>query len=143
MTPEQAVLAWFRGVQGAPFQWGVTDCAMLTLEALGRLTGRDYASAYRGLWSCEGEALAHFRREWPSEVLEGLGAREVHPQYRVFGDVVTVPGEPWAERLHFVLGRHSISSHPDRGVGLVPTGLLVGQPGARVWRVAPCPQPSH
>lgn len=143
MTPEQLVIGWSRTVVGQPFEWGRTDCAMLTLVALDLLTGRDYASAYRGLWGSQAEALAHFALETPSAVLQGFGAEEVPAAYAVLGDVLTVPADPWPETLHFVLGRHCLSSSQNRGVGLAPTRAVAGLAGARVWRVAKCLRPYH
>lgn len=143
MTPEQRIVAWSRTVLRQPFEWGKTDCAMLTLQALELLTGKKYLDAYRGAWTSEEEALAHFQHEKPSDVLKGWGAQQVPPAFAVFGDVVTAPAAPWPEQLHFVLGRHAFTSDQARGVALVPTRLLTALTGAQVWRVAPCLKPYH
>lgn len=143
MTPEQNVIIWARGMLGREFVWGETDCAMVALGGLSVLAGQDYAAPYRGKWSTEDEALAHYATELPSGVLAALGAERVAATFAVLGDVITVPVGKWPEQMHFVLGSKSLSSSPLDGVHLLPTRYLTDQPGADVWRVAKCLKPSH
>jgi hypothetical protein len=143
MNTEAAVHDWAFRVRGRPFAWGETDCAILTLEGLELLTGHPCVAGYRGLWASREEALAHFSQELPSDVLKGLGAVEVAPAFAVFGDVITLPADPWPEQLHFILGRYSLVSDEERGVGLAPTRVLLNIAGARVWRVAKCLRQFH
>lgn len=126
---------------GKPFVWGETDCGMLTLAALSRLTGRDYTAPYSGAWQDEASALAHYGTERPSDVLRRFGAVEVDRRQAVFGDVLTVPADPWPEQLHFVLGRFCLASDLTLGVQLLPVRVFSRLPGTRVWRVAPCLKP--
>lgn len=142
MTAEQNLLAWAREVVNLPFKWGETDCALLTLQALEELTGRDLAWMYRRSWATEREALAHFEQERPSEVLAGLGLVEIPAITAAIGDILTVPAAPWPEQLHVVLGRFCVCTSPERGVHLLPAWIFSRQQGARAWRV-PCPRPSR
>lgn len=136
MTPEQSVIGWARNILGRPFAWGETDCALIALQAIECFTGRDCVADYRGRWTSEAEALAHFRTELPSQVLASMGAVEVRPSQAVIGDVITVPVGDWPEQLHVILGRFSLCASPDRGVHLLPTRLFTEWPGARLWRLA-------
>ena len=143
MTPEQNVIIWARARLGREFVWGDTDCAMIALEGLDCLNGSDYAGVYRGKWTTEDEALAHFKIETPSQVLASFGGEKVLPTFTVLGDVITVPAGQWPEQMHFVLGSKSLCSDPTKGVHLLPTRVLTDLPAADVWRVAQCPKPYH
>jgi len=141
MTPEQSVILWAREVIGKPFVWGETDCAMVALEGLSRLTGEDYAGRYRGMWDSREAALTHYETELPSDALKSFGAEQVLGTFAVLGDVVTVPADPWPEQMHFVLGAKSLCSDESSGVRLIPTRVLTAIDGAAVWRVAKCLKP--
>ena len=136
MTPEQNVIIWARGVLGREFVWGETDCAMIALEGLDCLNGSDYAGVYRGKWTTEDEALAHFKIETPSQVLASFGGEKVLPTFTVLGDVITVPAGKWPEQMYFVLGSKSLCSDQTVGVHLDQTRLLTAGDGATVWRVS-------
>lgn len=136
---ESAVIIWAsKMINETTFEWGITDCASLTLKALQVLTGEDYPSKFRGKWSNEKQARRYYDHGLPSDVLKGFGAEEIEPWFVVIGDVVTIPSPTWPEQLHFVLGKYSLVSDVKRGVRVAPTALLLAQPGSRVWRVAKC-----
>ncbi len=142
-TVEQAIHRWAHEVTGLPFVWGETDCCILTLRALSLLTGQDHTDAYIGAWQDEAAALAHYAIERPSDVLQSFGAFEVDIARVVFGDVLTVPADPWPEQCHFVLGRFCLASDLRLGVMLLPVRMFLSRAGVRLWRVARCLKPSH
>lgn len=142
MTPEQNVVLWGRSVLGSAFVWGETDCALIALAGIDVFTGSAHADRYRGRWTTADEALAHFAIETPSQVLKSIGAVEIAENYAVLGDVVTVPAPPWPEQLHFILGRFCLCSDELAGVSLLRAKAVTSLPGARIWRVPPCPKPS-
>jgi len=143
MTPEQNVIIWARGMLGREFVWGETDCAMIALGGLDCLNGSDYAGVYRGKWTTEAEALAHFQTETPSGVLKSFGGEKFPGTFAVLGDVITVPAGKWPEQMHFVLGSKSLCSDQTLGVHLLPTRTLTDLDEAVVWRVAKCLKPYH
>ena len=134
MNREQNFIIWARGMLAREFVWGETDCASLTLAGLDVFRGTDHAFKYRGLWTDEATALAHFQAELPSQVLQAIGCQEAALSLAVLGDVVTMPFGQWPECVHLVLGSRSLSADPEHGVILLPTRSLTSSPEARLWR---------
>lgn len=120
MTRDLQVVSWARRHLGQPFRWGETDCCALAADLVRELTGEDIP--YR--WSNEEEARAIFRETRPSHELARRGWRSVPPIEAQPGDILVVETDAWPERLHVVLGKHSISSGPEYGVSLVRTADL-------------------
>lgn len=142
MTKEQALLTWAKGKLNREFEWGVTDCALLALEAVDLYADRQLAAIYRRAWTTQAEALDYFANELPSQVLARAGAVEVPANYVAIGDLLTVPAPPWPEQLHVVLGRFCLCASPERGVHLAPARVFYSQPNAKGWRLDSCRKPS-
>lgn len=137
------MLSWASLIKGQPFIWGETDCVMLTLLALDKFLGTQNASTYTGRWTSREDALGYFAKETPSQWFTDQGATRIDAAYAVVGDTITLPADPWPEQCHVVLGRFSLGADEQKGVILIPTRLLLGQPGATVWRLAQCLKQSH
>ncbi len=133
-SADQKLVMWARQQVGKPFEWGVTDCAMLALQAVDILTDGEHAQTYAGKWETQSQALAHFEIEKPSDVLQRLGAVEIDAIRAAAGDILTLPAYIWPEQLHVVMGRLCLSADIDQGVCLLPTRLFVTVEGARAWR---------
>lgn len=129
----RALVEWAERMAGLPFEWGHTDCATLTIRGLELLTGRAFPDVY--VWSSEAQAHAVAERELPSRVLRAFGLDDVDAGFQRTGDVILVPREPWVECCHLCLGRYSLTSDPERGVGYVRSASLLLQPGAAVMGV--------
>lgn len=136
MNREIAVLRFATARLGRPFAWGVTDCALLALEAVDAQAGTELAARYRGQWTSEAEALAWYQQELPSEVLAAAGLAEVPPRTAVIGDVILNAGDRFPQCMAVCLGKRALTAEPERGVGQVPTRLLVHELRApSVWRL--------
>lgn len=135
---------WALGCRSRDFEFGRTDCCILACEAAEIVTGRLVASEHRGKYASEAEAITYMREVCPTLILERLGYT---PRELGFcdGDIVTAPCPElpaFDQACHVVLGRYSITSTPEHGVGFVRTSDVVALPGAVCWK-PPCPPPSH
>ncbi len=130
---EVALVRFAQQMLGEPFVWGQTDCAMLALRCLEAAHGFATVEQYWGLWTDEASALAHFQRELPSEVLAGIGLREVPAAQASTGDIILAPKAPFPECAHVCLGQFSLTASPVAGVHRVPTLELVDV-ATSAWR---------
>ena len=132
---ELALIAFAEQVVGQPFVWGETDCGMLALRALDVILIQDVSGPYRGMWSDEATALAHFQTELPSEVLARLGMQRMEPGLYAIGDILLAPKDPWPECAAVCLGGRCLMSHTEHGVAYVRTGDFV-KAATSLWRRA-------
>lgn len=108
---ERRLVQWASYSAGQPFEWGVTDCAQLALNAIRAMTipdewqpladVRHYATRLGALRAAKqsGGIKAHLAR---------LGLREVRLRYLQQGDIVVVPaskGNALEEASVWVSGR--------------------------------------
>lgn len=139
-----AVALMARNLVGRPFVWGETDCGTLCRLTLDALYGPGTAEGWLGqAWkSARGAARAWRRLGGPEDVLERLGAAEVHPDYASTGDIVVLPGQDpeGLPSLAVIVGPKCVRANRELGVVAEPAGVLRRAPttrGIQVWRLPP------
>jgi hypothetical protein len=128
--------AWARARIGAPFQWGLSDCAILCAEAVDAMTGSTHARSLRGAWGSQAQALRFQRRT--GSLVRGLLLSGCFPLKPVVdwmpGDIIVAERDGFIAG-HVCLGDLSLSSLPGLGVCLCETRLLRVYPGSRALRL--------
>lgn len=88
MSADAAIYKLLMARGSMPFQWGLSDCAMLVFDVVRAVTGKDPAPDLRGAYSTADQALALMRD------LRGLGGicaarfgAEIEPKDMQNGDV--------------------------------------------------------
>lgn len=136
---ESRLRAWAHFRHGDPFQWGVTDCWIVCLEAVDCMRGgASLAAGLRGRYGTRRGALKLQRREDLDlgRVLESAGARRVLAP-PLAGDIVIHqhPDDPFGIG-HVCFGEVVLSAHQVHGVALGRTADALAMVGAGVWRAA-------
>lgn len=130
------LVRWADARRGSPFEWGVTDCAMLAFEAIDAMAGgEELAQKYRGRWDSE-RAARRFQAKGKidtAQVLIDAGCVEVPPGHHQRGDIIVVPLDGF-QCAHVCVGRTSLSVRPGAPVAWVRTADLRGD-GLRVFRI--------
>lgn len=129
------LLEWAAGLEGKPFVWGETDCALLALEAHDLVTGSALAEAYRGRWDSE-FAARRFIVEHSTDIerrLLAAGCDVVAPGYLQRGDFILVAESGWI-CAHVCMGAWTLSSRPDVGVVQFDCAAVLRCAGARILR---------
>jgi len=142
----QALGPFLRDRAGAPFKWGVNDCATFAADAIQAVTGVDIAADFRGKYEDEAGALAaiqavcggstvadaaaycaqkHGLAEWP------------HPLRAQRGDLVVAEndGKPIAGIVH--LSGNCIVTVGEGGLVRLPFTSI-----QRAWHVGPATTPA-
>lgn len=122
---------WAATRLGAPFEFGVTNCVQLALEAFDAMTGAEVAAKYRGRYKSEREGRRLMLRERvdPLTGLLNLGCVPVPRGFAQRGDIVCmVVG--YQHYQHVVFGGETLASRPDTGVAWFELAAVLAAPAA-------------
>jgi len=119
-----------------PFEWGRTDCNILSAKAAGIVSQKDFSSWIEGKYFSKLQAARFFRSLGDiKEVVRSFGGFQIQEGHRRNGDLVLSPHRLFCCLHVFVNGR-LFSSGPDTGVILAD---YIPIPDATYWR-PPCHQ---
>lgn len=130
------LVRWADSRRGAPFAWGVVDCAMLAFEAIDAIAGVDeLAALYRARWDSERSALRFQVRENTdtARVLAAAGCEQVADGFHQRGDIIVVP-QGGFQCAHVCMGVRSLSVRPGRTTGWELTTMVTARP-SRTFRL--------
>ena len=129
------LIAWAENLRGSPFEWGVTDCAILCCEAYDIMTGGQLAKQYRGRYANETEAWK-FQTQHGIHLKKGLlaaGCTPVTSNFQQCGDFLLESAGGFMCG-HVCLGVQALSARPGEGVNLLPVRELIARPGCEILR---------
>ena len=132
---DTALIAWAEKLRGSPFEWGVTDCAILCAEAFDLMTDAEFAERYRGRYTNESEAR-RFQQRHGIDLrmgLEAAGCTPVERNYQQRGDFLLESAGGFVCG-HICLGAYALSAAPESGVNLLPVRELLTRPGCGILR---------
>ena len=138
-----ALIAWAEHLRGSPFEWGVTDCAILCLEAFDIMSGRwgqpdgcgGLAEQYRGRYADE-RAARRFQVLHDVDLRKKLvaaGCTPVAPNFQQCGDFLLESAGGFVCG-HVCLGLHALSATPESGVQMLPVRELIARPWCEILR---------
>ena len=82
-----ALVEWAESVRGQPYEWGVTDCATLVMDACAAMYGREMFPEVKRWTTCK-TAVRRLKVVGSMEdVLIAKGAEEIQPNFLQGGDI--------------------------------------------------------
>lgn len=114
--------------QALPFQWGVSDCAVMCGDVMRAVTGRHVLKGYR--WASERGAIVELRRAGFATAIEFFtsGLDEIDPAMAMRGDIGVVDvGAHGLSSPAIIDGAWAFSKNTD-GAVMVPATMIV-----RAW----------
>lgn len=87
-----ALFEYVHGVARTPFAWGSHDCALFAAGAVQAMTGRDFASPYRGRYSTLAGGLRLLKKAGFSDHADMAASlfEEQHPSAAQIGDIAAL-----------------------------------------------------
>ena len=131
----ERLVAYANSVNGAPFQWGVTDCASLVRYALRAMYGRDLLRGM-GSYRSSPSALRVGRQVGPvGAYLRDRGFQAVGLAFAQSGDTVVFRGlDRGHPQLGVVVSGRLLVSDPDTDVVLHRLPIGAWPKGTKLWR---------
>lgn len=123
-----------RALDGCPFRWGATDCAVLSLNLIDSMLGTDHAARARGCYGSTKAALRWQRQvETIADALTDIGAVRTTAPPSV-GDVLLGYRYPYWCAHVMINPFYVMSSSMERGVHQMPAARILAEPEVMVCR---------
>lgn len=121
------------GVIGLPFEWGVTDCFTLTINALDYADDSNLFAEFVNQWTDEDSARKRAEDFYFDDWIKDKGGYRVDTNFVQAGDIFARRLDKLPE-LGIVVGTDLLASRPDTDVSLIPLSAAIIDGTWKAWR---------